>query len=178
MEYVFGKHAGLGLGLFAPGMLASSRDKVQAQMTSLEAVHLHMALFTYTVQCAAVLPDTCRQSARAVSGLTGTQKCVHIPSTQTGSYHIFGHFPPNEVETRNKQNASVCTCLHATIINWIWMFRTSWLMDLMDYLMLLRNERGFTSCPSLSCRSLAWSVTVDRNSRRRWRVSLLHAGSR
>lgn len=56
---------------------------------------------------------------------------------------------------------------HPTFI-WIW-----W-MTLMSARWTLRP----TSFPSLSCLSWAWSVTVDRNSRRRWSVSLLHGGSR
>lgn len=55
---------------------------------------------------------------------------------------------------------------HPTLI-WSW-WRT---------LRSLRWNLRPTSCPFLSCLSWAWSATVERNSRRRWSVSLLHAGS-
>lgn len=135
---------------------------------------------------------TATHTTHAVSGLTATEECGHIPATQTDSYHYFGFILPMRQKHEGKKSVN-CWCtrdlsqspsaskvyeLHPNSLippnithhTSMW----SWWMTLSS----LGYNRRPTSCPSLSSLSWAWSVTVDRNSRRRWSVSLLHAGSR
>lgn len=133
---------------------------------------------------------TATHTTHAVSGLTGMW--THTSHTNW-FLSLLWLYPPNDAETRGKMQSVNCWCTrdlsqslsaskvyelhlnslippnitHCTSI-WSW-WRT---LSSLGY-----NQRP-TSCPSLSSLSWAWSVTVDRNSRRRWRVSLLHAGSR